>query len=91
MSFTAINNTGSWIHLPAGVKIAVSQDGKQFKTVKKVSQQEIADAEGEIDLHFPAQKARYLKVSIQNVGTIPEDSPGAGSKAWLYIDEIAVN
>lgn len=91
VSFTAINNTGSWIHLPAGVKIAVSQDGKQFKTVKKVSQQEIADAEGEIDLHFPAQKAPYLKVSIQNVGTIPEDSPGAGSKAWLYIDEIAVN
>ena len=34
---------------------------------------------------------RFVKVVVKNQGTIPEGSPGAGNKAWLFIDEIEIN
>jgi hypothetical protein len=33
----------------------------------------------------------FIKVQIKNWGTIPEGSPGAGNKPWLFVDEIEVN
>ncbi len=37
------------------------------------------------------KSCRYLKVVVKNYGTIPADKPGAGEKAWLFVDEIEVN
>jgi aryl-phospho-beta-D-glucosidase BglC (GH1 family) len=37
-----------------------------------------------------AQKAKFIKVIASNLGKIPEGNPGAGSNAWLFIDEIGV-
>jgi hexosaminidase len=33
---------------------------------------------------------RYVRVHVKNYGTIPEGKPGAGEKAWLFVDEIEV-
>jgi hexosaminidase len=30
-------------------------------------------------------------VVVKNRGEIPQGNPGAGSKAWLFIDEIEIN
>jgi hexosaminidase len=38
-----------------------------------------------------ANPARYVKVVIKHWGEIPKGNPGAGSKAWLFIDEIEIN
>jgi len=35
-------------------------------------------------------KIRYVKVVILNKGVIPEGNPGAGSKPWLFVDEIEI-
>ncbi|MEI2739694.1 MAG: hypothetical protein V9F01_13045 [Chitinophagaceae bacterium] len=39
---------------------------------------------------YPAASARYIKVVVKNYGTIPDGKPGAGNKAWLFVDEIEV-
>ena len=35
-------------------------------------------------------KGRYIKLVIKNFGIIPEGKPGAGKRAWLFLDEIGV-
>ena len=34
--------------------------------------------------------ARYVRVRGRNIGTCPPWHKGAGSKAWLFVDEISV-
>jgi hexosaminidase len=37
-----------------------------------------------------SSKARFIKISIKNIGLIPENNPGAGNNAWIFLDEIEV-
>jgi hexosaminidase len=34
--------------------------------------------------------ARYVRVSIKNLGTCPKGHAGEGKPAWLFVDEIVV-
>ena len=34
--------------------------------------------------------ARFIRISIKNIGLIPENNPGAGNNAWIFLDEIEV-
>jgi len=34
--------------------------------------------------------ARYIKVTAKNRGTCPPWHPGAGEKAWIFIDEVTI-
>jgi hexosaminidase len=85
---------GSWIYSPKDISVLISIDGKEFSM-----------PEGEIGTIEPANsrinktwfsfdhknvKARYIKVKAKNYGTIPDGNPGAGNKAWLFVDEIEV-
>jgi len=36
------------------------------------------------------EKVRYVRVKAENISVCPEWHPGAGGKAWLFIDEIVV-
>jgi hexosaminidase len=38
---------------------------------------------------IPTSEYSQLKITAENAGTIPDGKPGAGSKAWLFIDEIS--
>ena len=37
-----------------------------------------------------AAKGRFVRINVQHIGTIPAGFPGAGSPAWLFLDEIEV-
>ena len=37
------------------------------------------------------REARYVRVQADNIGLCPPGHPGAGGKAWLFVDEILVN
>jgi len=91
VSFANVDRNGSWIYLPKGAVISVSNDGKNFKEIKKIGSKEIEKSKGNVSINFATQEARYLKVVIENLGIIPDGFPGAGSPAWLFVDEISVN
>ncbi|MEI6681924.1 MAG: sialate O-acetylesterase [Bacteroidota bacterium] len=38
----------------------------------------------------PLKAARYVRVFAQNIGHCPKGHPGAGEKAWLFLDEIKI-
>ncbi|HPG33949.1 MAG TPA: hypothetical protein PLM34_08850, partial [Lentimicrobium sp.] len=35
--------------------------------------------------------ARYIKITAKNRGICPDDQPGSGNKAWLFMDEVMIN
>jgi hexosaminidase len=37
-----------------------------------------------------AGKGRYVRIHVQHIGAIPAGFPGAGSPAWMFLDEIEV-
>ena len=41
-------------------------------------------------VEFAANNVRYIKVVAKNWGEIPAGNPGAGMKAWLFVDEIEI-
>ncbi len=90
-----LQNSDSWIFLPTEVEFAVSDDGKDYKVVasqKNDTAPVLAEAIiKDFSAKFTITKARYLRIRAKNIGTCPEEHPGAGKKAWLFADEIIVN
>ncbi len=87
----------SWIYPPKqnSIKVLVSNDGINFT----LPQDEILTAEGSSNvinkITFSSLqkivKARYIKIIAENYGIIPTGNPGAGTAAWLFVDELEVN
>ncbi|MCG2609937.1 glycoside hydrolase family 20 protein [Flavobacterium sp. SM15] len=90
VSLDVLTNDGSWIHYPKFVEVLVSNDGKIFQSVKKVSTEEILKSKGIVNLIFDQQNVQYVKVIAPNAGKIPDGKPGAGSDCWLFVDEIMI-
>ncbi|HNU15721.1 MAG TPA: family 20 glycosylhydrolase, partial [Chitinophagaceae bacterium] len=84
-----LHQPSSWIHQPSAVSVSVSTDGNNFQPVA-ISNPTIANNEAINEFLQPAN-TRYIKVYISNFGIIPSGNPGAGSKAWLFVDEIEIN
>ncbi|MEC3876781.1 family 20 glycosylhydrolase [Chryseobacterium salviniae] len=89
--FNTLDNRGSWIHFAKSAQIFISDNGTDFKLIKKIGKEEILSAKGKIRLNIGNQSAKYVKVRIENAGIIPAGNPGADSKAWLFVDEIGAN
>ncbi len=89
--FNTLDNKGSWIHFAKSAHVFVSDNGTDFRMIKEIGKDEILAAKGKIRLQLGNQKAKYLKIKIENAGIIPPGNPGADSQAWLFVDEIGVN
>ncbi|MDZ7263967.1 MAG: glycoside hydrolase family 20 protein [candidate division KSB1 bacterium] len=91
---TFLQNAGSWIFMPRVVEYGISDDGDKFETVARVENDIPTDYPEAIIKEFKAKvpdaKARYIKIFAQNIGVCPPNHPGAGGKAWLFVDEIVV-
>lgn len=90
VSIDVLTNDGSWIHYPKFVEILVSNDGKTFQSLKKVSTEEISKSKGIVNVNFDQKEIQYIKVVAPNAGKIPDGKPGAGSDCWLFVDEIMI-
>jgi len=88
-----LRRQSSWIFLPRQVTIQTSTDGKSFTTVHSQSFQAQQGAENKIEtVVAPLRdgKIRFVKIVAKNLGECPPWHYGAGGKAWLFVDEIAV-
>ncbi|MBW7673948.1 beta-N-acetylhexosaminidase [Chryseobacterium chendengshani] len=89
--FNTLENIGSWIHLAKSAQVFISDDGIDFKQIKEIGKNEIQSSKGKVKLNVGNQNSKYIKIKIENAGTIPVGNPGADSKAWLFVDEIGAN
>jgi hypothetical protein len=94
VSANFLQDTRSWILMPKKVDFLVSEDGKTFKLLE--SKQNKLEAQEMAVTILPLEwlgksKARYIKVIAYNFGKLPEWHAGAGSDAFIFIDEIMIN
>lgn len=87
----------SWIFLPQGMSVEISNDGKDYTLFGECRNTKPALKEEE---EIPAvehlavtgsKSGRYLKVKCQNYGPLPQWHVSPGEKAWLFVDEIEIN
>ncbi len=82
------------IHFPRQTSFYVSEDGKNFLRVWYDRPEEPSREKGPekrvIRWEGKPVKARYVRVIAGNAGICPGWAPGAGSKTWLFCDEIII-
>ena len=91
VSFYYFNMPQSWIYPPSEVALWVSDDGVNFKNIETQRNLPIAD-EGAQRVLFKVKnlQAKFIKIVAKHYGTIPKGYEGAGSPAWLFVDEVVV-
>ena len=89
-----LHNTDFWIFSPDWVEFSVSKDNKTFQTLGKVERMGYVKSGKETresyELNIQDVKARYIRVHAKNISHCPQWHPGAGGKAWLFVDEIII-
>jgi len=85
----------SWILLPRRVGFWLSADGLTWRPAGDVAHDIPAERADPLVHRFrqampPGTRARYVKVRAENAGPLPAWHPGAGGKAWVFVDEVAV-
>jgi hexosaminidase len=87
-------NPANWIFLPTEVNILLSIDGINFSPAEGMRPELLTIREPvtidytQVQVNTPA---RYIRVVAKNRGVCPDNHPGAGKKAWLFLDEVMVN
>jgi hexosaminidase len=103
VSISMLQDTGSWIFLPTGTGLSVSPDGVNYVTgsesayVDTMQRQEpfIRTYSWKTGLDGAAGNGahkgiRYIRIFAKNIGRCPKGHPGAGDKAWLFVDEVVI-
>jgi hypothetical protein len=94
LSLGCYQNQGDWIFMPMEVKFATSADNKNFTELPTVKNQVSEKINGTVirdfTVKFNGKPVRYIKVHAVNRGNCPAWHPGAGKKAWIFVDEIVI-
>ncbi len=95
LSIGFLQKQNSWIFLPQSVAFYISDNGKDFRLLGKIINDVPENEKGTIIKRFvletDEQSAKYLKVKATALINCPEWHRGAGSKAWIFADEITVD
>ena len=85
---------GDWIFAPRRIEVYGSTDGNHFSllTAKDYPALTENDPNGlqSEQLSFPAASARYIKLRLVPEMKMPQWHPGAGSPAFIFLDEIGI-
>ncbi len=94
ISFGYVKQYNSWIFPPKGYEVFISENGKDFQSVAKenilIDELNKSPEVLTIQKNINSRKVRHVKIRIKNYGVCPEWHAGAGSKSWLFVDEIRV-
>jgi alpha-L-fucosidase len=88
-----LQEQGAWIFLPSEVKFFVSGDGVNWTSageLKKPIEQTERVVVKDLTCVIGNAKSRFVRIAAKNIGVCPSWHPGAGDKAWLFVDEVIV-
>ena len=91
VQFNFFNAPGSWVYLPSEVKVLSSMDGKNFEEI--ANQKNFNDETSgrvAVQLTIAKKQMKYIKLVAKHLAKIPEGKTGAGSPAWLFLDEVVI-
>jgi hypothetical protein len=88
-----LQHQSSWVFLPVQVQVSLSRDGHAWVDLPArnipVAQSEVVGRRA-VDTDVASQDARFVKIRAISPGKCPPWHPGAGGKAWMFLDEIVV-
>ena len=88
-----LQNLGNWIFKPEQVSVSISSNGKDFKNTQLLIDENKDLNKNTFKGKFSLEKSlktRYLKINIKNIEVCSPNHEGAGSSAWMFIDELIV-
>ncbi len=88
-----LQNTGAWIYYPTQMIVEISTDDKTFKKLGSVKNKVSYNEGGRMTQNLVIKKkasARYVRVTVKNLGICPKGHAGEGDPTWLFVDEIMV-
>lgn len=89
-----LQSQGSWIFLPSRLSVWLSDDGVAWRSAGVLTPDALTrqaePAHHELAVACPGERARYVRVRAESVGTVPDWHPGRGGESWLFVDELAV-
>ncbi len=89
-----LQDINSWIFMPLGVTVSVSEDGRTFREIGHTGCAIEPEADGPIIAPFtvacPPTPARYVRVAADSREVCPTWHKGSGGPAWIFTDEIVV-
>lgn len=92
VELSVLSNQGAWIFLPEFVSFEISADNTNWERVNTINLEikETSSEDLEIIKTDVNKKGRYVKITAKNIEKCPKWHPGAGGKAWLFVDEIII-
>lgn len=86
-----------WVVWPKSVWVSFSKDGKEF-TDWQLAELPVFDRPDkmhgfgrvEARARVNEKQAKFIRVKVENYGTLPEWHPYAGQKAWIMVDEVTI-
>ncbi len=94
VTLSYLQNSSSWIFAPHSFIVETSVDGTTYNSAGIYdfdnNNWNIAANKGEATINFPETQASFVRLLVFNRGKCPDNHPGAGKKAWLFVDEITV-
>jgi len=85
----------SWIFFPEKLEFYISDNNKDYMLVHEINNKTDRDTKEAVIRTFSCKtdnaEARYVRVFAKNIGKCPDWHPGAGGKAWLFVDEIMID
>jgi predicted alpha-1,2-mannosidase len=92
VNISFLQDTRSWVIMPKGVAVEVSNDGKNFTKIYEDSNYvDAKDYEVQIKnvkAKFESQNVRYVRVVAIQYGKLPEWHQGYGGDSIIFVDEI---
>jgi len=88
-----LQNQNSWIFLPVKVQFYAAQNNSKWKllsTQKSLNKRDDQVRTKNVQHSNNNVSARYVKIVAVNQNKCPDWHPGAGGKAWLFVDEITI-
>lgn len=95
LSVSAMTYLDAWIMGLTGLRVAVSDDGVNYKEICSNSFPVDTDIRKrgieEYTVELEPTTARYVKIMVTGSGALPKGHAGEGKKPYLFMDEIALN
>jgi len=90
-----LQDTTSWIFMPKRLRIDASEDGVTYRALGAFDSP-VSDREsGTVTRDFIVSAAspmqvRYVRVTVERYGKLPDWHPGKGEESWFFADEIVI-
>ncbi len=89
-----LSDVNSFIFLPETVEFSISEDSIAYASIRTLKYDTSVNQDMPFIKNFEIQpndvSARYIRVQAKNIGTCPDWHKSAGSKTWLFCDEITI-